>query len=159
MDFLKSMGAILLLVSGVLFGTQLNRSARGALAQIEGIERLLIFVRLQVECFSLPIGEILRRTEPSLLTQCGWKQREPPADLEALIRVCDISDPETERLLRELVSEFGRSYREEQLRRCDCYLRQLEARKERVRTALTGKKRVNLTLCAASAAALVILFV
>ncbi len=159
MEFLKSAGAILVLISGVYLGGYLNRSAQGTLGQVEGFLRLLQGIRLQVECFSLPIGEILARTDRSILSACGWRRERSPHDLRELLGGCVITDSETERLLLEFSSEFGKGYRQEQLNRCDCCLRQIEKRKEELAGRLAGKKKVNLTLCTASAAAVVILLV
>ena len=159
MGFFRAFGALAVLLSGLLFGTSLNRGLREGLAQARGYEGLLRWIRLQISCFSLPAEEILRRADPALLRACGWDRREPPSELSALLRGAEPSDGEIKRLLWEFSSEFGREYREEQVARCDYYLALLHQRAEELRSRGEGKKRVNLTLSAAGAAALVILFI
>lgn len=125
--------------------------------QSEALARLLEFLRLQVECFALPVGEILSRVDRELLFGCGWRREEPPRSLSELFGAASSLDKESRRILGELALSFGKGYREEQVRLCDGAERQLRAHTERLRQSLEGKKRVNLTLCVAGATAFVIL--
>ncbi|MBR2354147.1 MAG: hypothetical protein IKA76_06590 [Clostridia bacterium] len=157
MDFLQMSGSLLLLLSGVALGCSLNRGAGAVLTQIDAYVRLLRTVKREISCFALPIEEILLRTDPSILTGCGWIG-EPPRSFSELLSRTPPKDSEGKRLLLAFSSEFGRGYREEQEALLDYYLSFLEAREDELRERVAGKKRVNLTLCSAGAAALVILF-
>ena len=159
MGFLRVAGTAMVLLSGMLFGMSLNRGLREELARGEAYGRLVRWVRLQVSCFALPIGDILRRADPALLYACGWRREGTPEDLSDLLSAGAPTDGELSRLLFELSAEFGREYRQEQVARCDYYLKEIETRTEGMRARMDGKRRVNLTLCSAGAAALVILFI
>ena len=159
MDFLKSVGAILVLLSGICLGAFLNRAAEHRLVQIEAFVHLLGFLRMQVECFALPIGEILARTDPRILFECGWHPNAPPRSLSELWEQVRILDGESERILFQWSASFGRGYREEEVRISDGAEKQLKKRAESLRHGLEGKRRVNLTLCVAGATAFVILLV
>lgn len=159
MGFFRLLGALLLLLSGLLLGSSLNRGLREVLAEVEAYGKLVRWIKLQVSCFSLPVEEILRRADPKLLRACGWREERPPSELSEFLKGSRPSDGELARILRDFSAEFGREYREEQLARCDYYLALLDRRAEELRARLEGKRRVNMTLSAAGAAALVILFI
>ena len=137
----------------------LNRSAEQKLLQIEAFLRLLSFLHLQVECFSLPVGEILGRSDPQILLGCGWHRDKVPSSLSELLGGIRILDVQSQRILCELADSFGRGYREEEVRLCESAERQLRERAELLRRGIEGKKKTNLTLCVAGATAFVILFV
>ena len=157
MGFFQISGMMLVLFSGIMLGTSLNRSADEALIRAEGFVKLLREVQREVSCFSIPAEEILRRMEPSVLKICGWRGENPPKGFSELFEGCEIPDGEGKRILSRFVSEFGRGYREDQLALCEYCLSMMEAEAEALRDRLGGRKRVNMTLCAAGSAALAIL--
>ena len=73
---LRLAGAAILSVCGILLASHLNRSAERRLRETEGWIALLRFVKAQVSCFSLPMGEILARCDADLLSQCGCVDRK-----------------------------------------------------------------------------------
>ncbi len=159
MEGLKWLGCGLLLSCGILLGLLLNRRAGGVLSRLEAYLELLRLAKLQVSCFSLPVGDILRRADPGLLYRCGWTAEEPPGDFSELTARCPVGDPRCDRLLLSFAEGFGRGYREEQLRECDGYIDPLEDRRAQLREGLGGRKRIHATLCVSGALALIILLV
>jgi len=159
MGFYRIAGALILAVSGIGGAYWLNQSATASLRQVEAWLALLRYVKTQVECFSLPVSEILRRADPQLLRGCGYMGTMPPRSFEALLTFCAIRDGETEQLIRSFAEEFGKSYREEQSRGCDYYFSLLDARREGLVSQLPAKKRINSALCVSGALALVILLI
>ena len=159
MGFLKIIGALLLALSGALGAYVTNQRAAHSLRQAEGWLMLLRLIRTQVECFSLPISRILSGCDPSLLIRCGYGYREPPDGLESLWRCCEIRDGETDGLISDFVREFGKGYREEQLRSCDYYVGLLSARRDALASQLPARKRVSSTLWISGALATVILLI
>ncbi len=157
MNWFKIIGGGLILGCGLLLGRYRNRVAVGRLEEVESWIRLLRFIRLQVECFSLPLSAILSRADPDLLRRCGYAAGERPRESSRPLAECRFLDEECRALCRSFFDEFGRSYREEQLCRCDYYIRLLEERRALLCGGLPGKKKINATLCLSGAAALVIL--
>ena len=149
-------GAALLIIGGWSCSAYFNRRTEGELDSAEAAVSLLRFVKNEVECFSLPVSDIMRKCPRELLSAFGY--REPSADsLEAFVSGADISDRETERILREFSSEFGKCYREEQVKRCEHYISRLEGRRLELNGQLPAKKRISSTLFLSGSCALAIL--
>ena len=157
MEWYRLVGALLLGVSGVSGAYWLNRSSSAVLAQMEQWQTLLRYVKLQVDCFSLPASTILSRCDPALLRACGYERPGAPKSFEELLSGCYIRDAKAGEILRGFAAEFGKSYREEQLRGCEYYLTLLGQRRDAVAAQLPGKKKLNATLCVSGALAVVIL--
>lgn len=153
----KIAGALFLSVSGVLCAAHLNRRAERRVRQIGGWISLLRFVKGQVECFSLPMGEILARCNPEILAECSFAGDVAPTSFEALLTAAVPDDRDTEEILRRFCAEFGRGYREEEMRGCDYFLSQLEARRSELSGKLPAQKKMHTTLCLCSALAVVLL--
>ena len=154
---LRIVGAAILSLCGVLFAAHLNRRAECRLRQVEGWISLLRFVKAQVECFSLPMSEILLRCDQAVLQSCGYPADIPPKSFSAMCEASTFCDAECVRIARAFAEEFGKGYREEEMRGCDYYLAQLEAHKEMLAKKLPVQKKMNATLSICAALALVLL--
>ena len=157
MQFYAVVGAILVLLAGLEGARRLNRSAEEDLARVDAYLSLLKYVRTQIDCYALPIGEIFGRCSEELLYTCGWSQKGSPSTVDELFSCNKISDKEAKNVIFEFCSDFGRSYREEQLKRCDSCINSLEKCRERLAGEVPNKKKLNLTLCLSASAALIIL--
>ena len=153
----KLLGVATLACSGILIARELNRKAMADLHQNEGWMALLRTVRGQIECFAKPIGEILAGCTAQELSACGYFGEGHPSDLQALLSHCRVHDAPTMAIVSRFAEEFGRGYREDEVRACDYALSLLDAR----RTALAGelplKKKRNTVLCVCAALALALL--
>ncbi len=138
---------------------KLNGAATRSQTQTEAFIALIRYVRGQVECFALPIGEILRRCDKEILGACSWHLDVPPQSLEELADGCEFYDSGVERIFMEFASSFGQSYREDSVRECDYYLDALTERERALMSELPKKKKLNATLCISGALALIILFI
>lgn len=158
MIYLKILGGIFVALSGVMISYTLNRSVSVALGIAEGWERLLVQIKSEIECFSMPIGEILKRVDPTLLRQCGYTGDERPEELSELLERSVIADRETARIVTRFVSEFGRCYKSEQVDRCAYFTALMGERRKRLAEELPVRRKLNATLCVAASLGLVILF-
>ncbi len=159
MGIFKLVGALLLAASGGCCAYVMNQRAVRALKQTEGWLSLLRYIRTQVDCFALPIPRILLRADRSLFVSCGYAGEDVPCGLEQLLSDCDLRDRETEKIVKHFVGEFGKGYREEQLRSCDYYRELLEARRDALADQLPARKRVTSTLWISGALAIIILLI
>ena len=159
MSIFKIVGALLLGLGGASCAYLSCQQASYALRQAEGWLSLVRFVRTQVDCFSLPLPQILQRIDPSCLRACGYRGEEVPRSLSALLSSCEICDREVGRIAERFAGDFGKGYREEQLRSCDLYCELLSERRDALAEQLPAKKRVSSTLWISGALATVILLV
>ena len=154
----RLLGGVLLMGSGVGGAAFLCRRAAAQLSQVEGLLALIRTIRLQVECFAMPLSAILARCDERLLRQCGYHGSLPPADFSVLLEGCRIADPAAAEILCSFGAEFGRGYREEQAKSCEYTLSLLEERRQALSERLPVQKKLYSTLCVSGAMALMILF-
>ncbi len=157
MLFYRILGALMVACSGIFAAHSLNAMAKSALEQSEAVISFLRYVRVQVDCFALPIASILSRCEKGLLEKMGHAGENTPETLEELISGCTVCDRETFRIFGQYAEEFGKSYREEQIGICDYYLELLGEHRQKIAAALPPRKKINSALCISSALAVVIL--
>ena len=152
----KIIGAILMAVSGVIVGLSRRRYEWRKLQTIDGFMSLLFYVKGQIDCFSRPRSEILSTLPAEIFCACNC-----PDGAETLDELIDASrpylDPEALRLISSFISEFGSTFREEQLRRCDYYISALGEERKRLYTATRANARAGTALWIFAFAGLVIL--
>ena len=159
MYFYRIAGALLLGFSGFASAYVMNSSADAKVKQLEGLIAFMRFIRIQIECFSLPATEIIRRCDRDLLRECGYTEDVLINNFEQLFDSFSIKDESVRKLMRDFSKGFGKGYREEQLKECDYYIDRLCQQRERMANELPNRKKVNSTLCVSSALALIILLI
>ncbi len=152
----KCFGACAILFCGVLAGRCFAAFERKRLAQAEGFLALLREIRVRIECFSMPITQILSECDRSVLLACGTERT--PKDLAALLSDVRLYlSEEICRLLTALSKKLGTGYREEQLRCIDYYVARLSPYCDTLRGELQKRERMALVLPIALCAALILL--
>ena len=158
MRLFKTIGLLFILGSGILTSTLLVRFEQKRCRQAEGFLALLRHIRLQIDCFSLPVSRILETLPTQIRTTCHIPQNV--CDFSTLLDRTPLLLPDE---LSELLHAFGRdlgsSYREDQLRLCDYYITRITPYCERIRADLVRRERLALALPLAAAAALALLLI
>ena len=67
----KLFGSLLLVGAGLYIALLLARYEHRRVGVLDGYLSLLRFIRGQIDCFSMPIGQILATVDPSVLAACG----------------------------------------------------------------------------------------
>lgn len=129
----------------------MNQSASVKCEQTDELIRFLKYVRNQVECYGLPSREILLSCDSEMLDGCGFYNCNGDVSFELLARDCEIYDAESARIVRDFLCGFGKSYREEQIRECDRAISALCERRAALFSELPKKKKLNNTVCIATA--------
>ena len=163
----KLLGTLILLGAGGYVSLAVNRFERRRLSVLDGYISLIQYIKGQIDCYAMPLADILARADPALIAACLGLDVLPlpdPADWEgvtplpALIRESRLYlEPESERLLTTFTGELGAVYRAEQVARCDYYLEALNHQRGRLAEALPSRLRVGSTICMCCAAAAAIL--
>lgn len=157
MILFKAVGAVLLVAGGIMIASYMNGRLEREAELIRGWLALLRYIKNRIECFSQPIGEILSGCDPHLLFACGYRVEPLPKDISELMGKAELPKGEAEKLIREFFSDFGRYYREEQIKECDRYISALSACLEEKKEQLPTKKKLILTLTLSACLALIIL--
>lgn len=152
-------GAVVIFMCGIELSRRLNEKISKDHQRIEKYILLLRYVRSQIDCFALPIGDILGRADSALLAGCGWEKEEPPSSVEDMLGEASVEDEDALGILLEFCKDFGKSYLDEQIRRCDHYISLLDERRNSLAKDLPRKKKLNSTLCISGAVAVIILLI
>ena len=153
----KAVGALILCGSGFWVSRLLNARLDAAVRQTNGFLVLLQTVKRQVDCYAQALPDILFACEEALLRDCGFCGTERPRDWEQLLLACRVYDGESVETVRRFAADFGKGYREEQLRACDYTLSLLESRRAHLTEALPAEKKRNTTLCLSASLGVAIL--
>ncbi len=152
----KLIGALLMLVTGVVVARGQIAHEKKKLWVLEGWIGLLLYTRAQIDCYLMPLEEILENADKGLLRAAG-AGCVGGSQKELLDAALPYLEDESARLLTSLVRELGNGYREEQLRRCDYYLAALEKERERLAAALPARLKLCAAMSVCAAAFLAIL--
>lgn len=164
----KVIGTLVILLGGGYIAAGISRFERRRLQVLDGYISLVYYIKGQIECFARPIREILAGVDPAILSAClglvhtGEAVTLPDGGARLLLSLVDESRlylaPESERLLVTFSSELGRTYRAEQVARCDHYIEALGEERRRLGESLGARIRLAsmLTLCAAAGLAVLL---
>ena len=158
MHFFKWAGLCLVACCGIFAGRVLAAYEEQKCRQAEGFLSLLRHIRMQIDCFSLPVGRILAALDDRIREDCGCPAGA--ADMAALLDGTRLLLPEEGcKLLLSFSRDLGNSYREEQLRCCDYYIERLAPLCAELRTGLSKRMRLARVLPAAVSAALILMWI
>ena len=152
-------GALMLVMSALDCARRLNRNTDRNISLIDGYIALLRFARMQIDCYALPVDEIFKRCDRDMLSSCGYDCDELPSEFVDFFEKLSINDKTVGRIVFEFCSDFGKHYREEQLKRCDACISELETVRDKLRSEAKNSKKLCLTLCLSGAIALIIVLI
>ena len=128
--------------------------------RVTGALRLVMErVKNMIECYSMPIGQILKKIEPSVFEICGYKGDGTPCDLLDLAENSSVSDKESFEIFFAFAKDFGKEYRKDELLRCSMFLERMRSREQKLLKEAAKKKKVVLTVSLCVAMAIVILLI
>lgn len=146
---IKLVGGLLFALSGAIMAFSYSRFQTKKLNTIDGFISLLFYIKGQIDCFARPRSDILATLPAEVFCACNC-----PHGAETLEELLEASriylDEEPLRLVASFASEFGSTFREEQLRRCDYYISALGEERRRVFAQVQSRSRAGsaLWLCA-----------
>ncbi len=137
---IKLIGSLMLCISGVIMAVSYSRYQQKKLSSIDGLISLILYMKGQIDCFSRPRSEILSSLPPEVFCACNCPRGA--STLEEIVEACRIYlDDESLRLAASFASEFGGSFRDEQIRRCDYYITALSEERKRVFSSVKARSR------------------
>ena len=152
----KIIGALLITLSALTASISHGRFQKRRLLTVDGFISLLAYIKGRIDCYALPLSEILSSLSLNILYDCNCP--EGAETLDEMINNSRIYlDEESERLLDSFSLEFGSIFREEQLRRCDYYIEALTEQRGKVYEDVKKRSRVGSALLICSSLGLLIL--
>ena len=153
---IKIIGGAVIAVSALLMAISHCRYEERRLRTLDGFISLLFYIKGQIDCYSLPLSDILSTLPVKIFSDCNT-----PEGSDELDDVIDNSriylEEESERLLEAFSSEFGSTFRDEQLRRCDHYIAALGEQRSRLFFEVGRSRRVGSAIWICSSLCLLIL--
>ena len=127
------------------------------LRTIDGFISLLFYIKGQIDCYSLPISDILMTLSPKILADCN--SEDGVFSLDELVENSRIYlNEESERLLDSFCAEFGSVFRTEQISRTAHYIAALSEQRKLVECEVEKGRRVWSALYICCSLGLLILF-
>lgn len=158
MHFIKWLGLGTVFVCALGLGALLASFERERYRQAEAFLRFMRYVRLQIDCFSAPLSQILSLMDEELRLACGiCEEGMRTGNWLAGTRL--LLPPEGRALLAEFSAALGSGFREEQLRCCDYYMARFSPLCERLRAELPRRIRLAFLLPVALGGALILLLI
>ncbi len=162
----KLMGSLLLFFAGGYLALSVSRFERRRISVLDGYLSLLYHIKGQIDCYAMPLRDILMGVDPLLLASCLGS--DAPDEASALLPALFESGespltglvresraylvPESERLLLSFARELGGTHRVDQVARCEHYIQLLCEERRRLLESLPARMRVGATLCLCAAA-------
>ena len=159
----KIIGSSSILLSAFIFCVQSQKFEREKIKQAESFILLIKFIKKQIDCFCLPLYEIIARADTQILKDCGFRYSKvtnmpPDSSFEWFIEnCCFYIDKEATDLIEKFSSELGRSYRDDQLKSCDYYISGLVEYKEKLIAELPRKRKLRCTMCVGASLSFILL--
>ena len=153
MMLFKIVGSVFLLLAGGYVSVSVRRFERCRLRVLDGYVSLLYFIKGQIDCYAMPLQEIMARADPRMVADClglePWgEELRGGVTLPAMISESRLYlEPECERLLMTFTGELGSVFRAEQVTRCDFYIQALTEERRKLCEAIPARMRTVSTLC------------
>ena len=154
---IKLIGCGAMALASVIMAVSYRRFWWRKLDTIDGFISLLFYIKGQIDCYSRPRSDILSTLPPEIFHACNCPRGA--TTLEELVDASKIYlDDEPTRLLRAFCAEFGSTFREEQLRRCDHYIAALGEQRRMIASVAESRSRAGSALWICAGLAVIILF-
>ncbi len=146
---LKLIGSLCFGISGVIMAVSYGRFQTKKLTTLDGFISLLFYIKGQIDCFSRPRSDILSTLPAEVFCACNCPHGA--STIDEVVEACrEYLDEEPLRLVTAFSSEFGSTFRDEQLRRMDHYISALSEERRKVFTQVNSRRRSGsaLWICA-----------
>lgn len=161
----KVIGCIVLLIAGGYVSLAVVRFERRRLRVLDGYISLIYYIKGQIDCYAMPLVDILAHADPALIAACLGLESEstlpalPSTPLPTMVQESRLYlEPESERLLTTFTGELGSALRGEQVARCEYYIQALTEERRKLSDTLPARLRVSCVLCMCCATLAAILF-
>ena len=153
---IKLIGCGALALASVIMAVSYRRFEWKKLDTTDGFIALIFYIKGQIDCYSRPRSDILSTLPPEIFHACNCPRGT--CTLEEMVEASRIYlDEEPLRLVASFSSEFGSTFRDEQLRRCDYYISALSEERRRVFGSVQSKSRAGSALWICASVGIIIL--
>lgn len=155
---LRIIGVALILCGAFCIAERMLADLDATLRATSALRAAIEQIKSMVACYSLPVGQILMRLEPSIFEALCYEDGIPSNLLE-LAEGSVIPDTESQEIFFAFAKDFGREYREEEASRCAVFLERIRSREQKLYKERAKKKKVILTVSLCIALAVIIMLI
>lgn len=149
----------MIVFSAVMIASNISEKTDATIKSVSALREILEHTKNMIDCYSLPVSEILGGINFSLLIDCGFSKNTPPLDFEELLINSHIPDSEAKELMSAFAEGFGKGYRQDELLRCSLYLEKMRSREQKLIKEASKKKNMIFTVAICASLAVVILVI
>ena len=151
----KLLGAATVIAASFLSGVFVISSGKSKIALLEALLELVTYIRTRIKLYLTPVGDILSSFRSEFLERSGFGKLMRESGLTAAITQvpCELPKGAKDTLVR-FASGLGTGYAEQEMKRCDECITELERICAEEKEKLSKNKRLYLflpPLCALSA--------
>lgn len=143
----KLAGSIVWIFVGFAVSREINNYENKKLTQTDAFITLINHIKLNIDCYALPVPSILQSCDRGLICDCGG-ENAPMSGISEFINGCDIClDANIYAVLTSFADSLGKGYRESEIRLCDLCISELSAYKNGLLEKLGKSKKLCTTIC------------
>lgn len=146
----KTAGSVTLVIAAIYYGTVMICEERSKLITADAICEMMQYVRDNIEHFMKPLPDILASYRNDTLEKIGFlgDVRENGMKYAQLDRYFgkNAVDGEVFAVLSDFCGKIGEGYRNDEIRRCDYAIAQIEKRTAKMKDDFSSKAKIYRTL-------------
>ena len=146
MQIVKLIGGLLLLVACFGVSHYFSSIEQKRMEHVRRLISLVRYIKNSVDCYSMPIDKILEAFGEDKLLELGTEKKVKDL-LELYDELGKTCDSVSSKILYELSRDFGKGYREHQMRICETAISALERHLALLEETYPVRKKRLTTLC------------
>lgn len=156
---IKAIGAFLWLLSGFFLSVEINKYGRRRLSQADAFIALIKNIRLKIQCYAMPIPQILASCDDKIIAECGGEHADRSSlklfykDVQLLI------DGTGKKAIRDFCMTVGSGYKEDEVKACDTYIKELTDYRDELNDKLPQAARLCTTVCVCGSGMLLLILI
>lgn len=142
----KVAGSFLWLLSGFFLSVEINKYNKSKLTQAEAFIALIKNIRLKIECYAMPIPEILASCDDKIISECGGENADR-SSLKSFYETIRLAvDGAGKKAIRDFCMTVGSGYKENEVKVCDTYIEELMSYRSLLSDKLPGTEKMCTTI-------------
>lgn len=156
---IKAVGAFLWLLSGFFLSVEINKYGKRRLSQTDAFIALIKNIRLKIQCYAMPIPEILASCDDKIIEACGGEQADRGSLKSFYEGIRLMIDGAGKKAIHDFCMTVGAGYKEDEVRACDTYIAELTSYREELNDKLPGASKLCTTVCVCGSGILLLILI
>lgn len=158
----KILGALLTVTASFIYAGEKTKLMKRRCEACRAFLRLMIECKTNVECFCMPLSNMLEKYRDVFLEKSGFLSVARKKGLRAATDECSEAmclGEEVKRVITEFAAAFGRGFAKSEAQGCDYYIERLKRIAEKLEAESAEKKKLIYTLSVSCSVMTVLFFI